>query len=929
MKKKLGRFELAEQIDAGGFTNVYRAYEDMGQGITRPAAVKVMSSFRSGDEEDVAALRREVEVLIELGGSPNIVSILGMGIDEDAGAWIAMELGGRSLLHSLGSSPAQPEDVRVLLRDVLRALVSVHGSEPQILHRDLKPNNILSSRGVWKVTDFGVAKRRGSDETMSLATVKYAAPELLDATLGEESPRLDLYALGMVAYEMALGGDLFTKQFPSIYDPARGGDKEDRDDRPKWMFWHTSEQMVLPSLSELIEGYPQDLSDLIAAMTAKPVAQRIASAEEALRRLGDVGATAPHQEHESEDTSQPKRKLASILGAILTAAVFLGLIGGALYYVLEGRPDIYLGSDGRFVGTTETVEVAGTIENFPEAGRAEVLLRRGAVRSFPVEMGDGGNFTCGIRLPELGVFSAQLVVKDRTGIRLGRANFELERVVPEVVAILLETSPVVAGATVTLRGSGGEAPPMEVITGSDGIARAELPYGAFDIEVFHPRYLPLPRSSVETGIDPVWTRTVNLVELDYASLAAEMQREIDRLMRLMDRKVNCPPGPLTEMEEEQVAASTVRLRALGNGNEDIELFLGGVARVENCNPESMVAAPEVPTAAELESGGGFVDPAAAINRVIARIERLVDRKVNCPPGPLSQFEEDALARALDEVTSLALGDLDIELYVEGVRRVKECDPSSRPKDVPKKLTREEQTREQELKEEEARRHAAKSEGRQGNKPGAPGASRAFDPSNPESYWPGGVPGSEGPASLTGGGLSAAEDPNDAGSIIASTLAVLPPNPEAVARLMSMPLDEFAAFVQASVPGGSLEVEALEALNMVRVRGPLFRRQELERVVVRLAYGMARIQPEIRIDAWEVARALDRALRNLDATGVQVDAYLAPTDPTLFAQFEEDQDFDPSTAQTLASTFVVDQGLLWVRGYRDEPEGSPPAGEERQ
>ncbi|MEO0652297.1 MAG: serine/threonine-protein kinase, partial [Planctomycetota bacterium] len=266
MNKRLGRFELYEQIDAGGYTTVYRGVEDLGEGVTRRVAVKVLQSWKLDDEEQLLRLRHEVSVLVDIGDAPNIVSVYGMGVDPEMGPWIAMELAGKSLGHALADGPAEPDAVRGLLRDILQALRWIHSTDPPIFHRDLKPQNILiSGPGVWKLADFGLAKRAGAEETMTLATVKYAAPELLDSTLGEESPRVDIYALGIVVYELALGRELFRKQFPSVYDPSTRSGDGDTDDRPKWMYWHTSMQMVLPPLTDVIEGYPQDLSDLIGA----------------------------------------------------------------------------------------------------------------------------------------------------------------------------------------------------------------------------------------------------------------------------------------------------------------------------------------------------------------------------------------------------------------------------------------------------------------------------------------------------------------------------------------------------------------------------------------------------------------------------------------------------------------------------------------
>ncbi|MHC4350777.1 MAG: serine/threonine protein kinase, partial [Planctomycetota bacterium] len=328
MKKQLGNFHLLEQIDPGGYTIVYRAEEDMGQGFTRPAAIKILRGMDLDDEARVAVLRRETEMLVELSTCPNIVTIYGIGIDDEEGPWIAMELLGRSLKHFIGDDPAEPDQVRVLLRDALRALSIVHGVDPPILHRDLKPNNMLSTDfGNWVIADFGLARRWEADDTLHLATVQYAAPELLDTTLGSESAKMDLYSLGMVAYEFALGRGLYRKQFPSVYDPYAS--KADAgDERPKWMYWHTSMQMAVPPIAELIPDYPQDLSELVADMTIKPLSERLGSAGEALNRLGRVEGTVvlPAAEQAIEDELVPQRWRVPALAAL--AVIVLVIVFG-------------------------------------------------------------------------------------------------------------------------------------------------------------------------------------------------------------------------------------------------------------------------------------------------------------------------------------------------------------------------------------------------------------------------------------------------------------------------------------------------------------------------------------------------------------------------------------------------------------------------
>src|SRR5690606_8643791 len=143
------------------------------------------------------------------------------------------------------------------------------------------------------------------------------------------------------------GQELFKKQFPSVYDPQGGGGG---DERPKWMYFHTSMQMTVPPLKEVIEGYPEDLSDLIAAMMTKPVRERIDSAELCLQRLGDVRGSIVAPFVEDVDVEALKKKE----GKIPKPALF-GAIGG-LFVILcvvaaivlksVNAPTITLAQDG-------------------------------------------------------------------------------------------------------------------------------------------------------------------------------------------------------------------------------------------------------------------------------------------------------------------------------------------------------------------------------------------------------------------------------------------------------------------------------------------------------------------------------------------------------------------------------------------------------
>src|ERR687890_1251437 len=184
--------------------DVYLAHDDT---LDRDVALKVMSSRYAGDEEFVERFKREAQSAAAL-SHPNIVSIFDRGESEDGTYYIAMEyLPGGTLKNRIlkrGALPARTAAAVAL--QMAEALRAAH--ERDVIHRDIKPHNILiTGLGDVKVTDFGIA-RAAASSTMTrtghiLGTAHYISPE---QAMGElVGPASDLYSLGVVLYEMLTG----------------------------------------------------------------------------------------------------------------------------------------------------------------------------------------------------------------------------------------------------------------------------------------------------------------------------------------------------------------------------------------------------------------------------------------------------------------------------------------------------------------------------------------------------------------------------------------------------------------------------------------------------------------------------------------------------------------------------------------------------
>lgn len=225
--KSIGRYHILEQLGQGGMATVYKAYDTH---LERDVAVKVIRRNAFSPEVLDRVLKRferEAKSLAKL-NHPNIVSIIDYGEYEGSPYLVMPYLQGGTLKELTGEPMVYAEAVR-LLEPIARALGYAH--EQGILHRDVKPSNILISHsGEPILTDFGIAKLLGDSEGQTLTgtglgigTPEYMAPE---QGLGKSvDGRADVYALGVVFYELITGRKPYTADTPlavllkQVHDP--------------------------------------------------------------------------------------------------------------------------------------------------------------------------------------------------------------------------------------------------------------------------------------------------------------------------------------------------------------------------------------------------------------------------------------------------------------------------------------------------------------------------------------------------------------------------------------------------------------------------------------------------------------------------------------------------------------------------------------
>jgi serine/threonine-protein kinase len=211
-------YALERELGGGGMSRVFVATETA---LGRPVVVKVLSPDLAGDV-NIDRFRREVRLAATL-QHPHIVPLLAAGETAGVPYYTMPFVEGESLRERLRATGALPlGEALGILRDVAKALAYAHARG--VMHRDIKPDNVLLSGGVAVVTDFGIAKAISSSSTsggrtsltmkgVALGTPAYMAPEQAAADPGTDH-RADLYAFGCMAYELFTGQPPFADMPP-------------------------------------------------------------------------------------------------------------------------------------------------------------------------------------------------------------------------------------------------------------------------------------------------------------------------------------------------------------------------------------------------------------------------------------------------------------------------------------------------------------------------------------------------------------------------------------------------------------------------------------------------------------------------------------------------------------------------------------------
>ncbi|MFL6262433.1 MAG: protein kinase domain-containing protein [Thermoanaerobaculia bacterium] len=272
----ISRYRVLERLGGGGAGVVYKA-EDIK--LERLVALKFLSTYRGASEADTRRFLREARASSAV-DHPNICTVYEVDETEDGRLFIAMAFcEGETLKRKIERGPLPlPESVRIAAQ-IASGLAAAHAKG--IVHRDVKPANVIvGPDGRVKIVDFGIAKladqSRLTRDGTAVGTAGYMAPEQIR---GEEiDPRTDLWALGVVLYEMVTG----RTPFPGDNDHERIRGILTREPEP---------------MASLRSGVPPDLARIAARALAKKAGDRYSSMdamrEDLLALAGRLGAPVP------------------------------------------------------------------------------------------------------------------------------------------------------------------------------------------------------------------------------------------------------------------------------------------------------------------------------------------------------------------------------------------------------------------------------------------------------------------------------------------------------------------------------------------------------------------------------------------------------------------------------------------------------------
>ena len=324
-----GRYELKEIVGTGGMSVVYRAW-DLKYG--REVAVKVLRREYIEDEDFIRRFNHEAQAASKM-SHPNIVNMLDVGQDGEI-RYIVMEYVKGQTLKELIRKSGRIRPARAV-QMTMRILAAVdHAHRNHIVHRDIKPQNILvDENGVVKVADFGIARLTTSSSTLTqndgnvLGSVHYFSPEQANGLVADE--KSDLYSVGVVLYEMVTG------QVPFDGDSPISVALKHVREAPR------STRTLNPEISRGLDEVILKALDKDSSRRYQSAAEMAQDLKKAMRMPGggfvrypDMGGAVYHVEQEK---SRPPVRKRRIWPVVLCLALLVVLITVGLFMTVGRR----------------------------------------------------------------------------------------------------------------------------------------------------------------------------------------------------------------------------------------------------------------------------------------------------------------------------------------------------------------------------------------------------------------------------------------------------------------------------------------------------------------------------------------------------------------------------------------------------------------
>ncbi len=354
---QVGDYQIIEPVGEGGMGVVYRAIQPV---IKKRVAIKVLKPQVAGDEQQVRRLIAEAESVNAI-GHRGIIDIFGLGTLADGRPYIVMEfLDGEALDVWLQKQPGGRVPLLTaleLLLEVCAPLSAAHRAN--VIHRDLKPSNVFLCRQAdgtrfLKILDFGLAKRavgldgntKQTSQSVVSGTPDYMAPE--QARGLSISPRSDLYALGVMAFELFTGRVPFLGATPMDVMVAHVGTAPPSPQSLEPSLPAELDTLVLRLMAKAPEARPQTVEEVRAALedavvnlgNPRPRSSRempaVVPEPTADPSLPPMFSQTPHTA--SKVAAEPRVQPRSRVGAWLGLVVVLGLAGAGATYVFT-RPE--------------------------------------------------------------------------------------------------------------------------------------------------------------------------------------------------------------------------------------------------------------------------------------------------------------------------------------------------------------------------------------------------------------------------------------------------------------------------------------------------------------------------------------------------------------------------------------------------------------